>query len=91
MIDAASLESIAARADRTMRTFAARSIAARLFETLADAESEAALLHALGSAGSWMRQDDAHFTCSFGERQVTITVPTPCPPPRCCDSRCGPK
>lgn len=77
MIDAASLESIAARADRSMRTFAARSIAERLFERLGAADSEDALLHALGSASSWMREDEAHFTCSFGERRVTITVPTP--------------
>lgn len=77
MIDAASLESIAARADRSMRTFAARSIAERLFEKLGDAESEDALLHALASAGSWAREDDAHFTCAFGERRVTITIPTP--------------
>ncbi|MGZ5441810.1 MAG: hypothetical protein ACXW5U_17935 [Thermoanaerobaculia bacterium] len=77
MIDAANLESTAARADRSMRTFAARSIAQRLFEKLGAAESEGALLHALGSAGSWARKDDAHFTCAFGERKVTITVPTP--------------
>lgn len=60
-----------------MRTFAARSIAATVYETLGDAPDEDALLRALGTARSWKRVDDNRFTCAFGERGVTITVPTP--------------
>lgn len=60
-----------------MRTFAARNIAAAVYEKLAATDSEQALLHALGTARSWSRIDDTHFTCTFGERHVTISVPTP--------------
>lgn len=71
------IESMAVRADRSMRTFAARTIAEKVHETLSDARDEQALLHALGTARSWSRVDDEHFTCAFGDRNVTITVPTP--------------
>lgn len=76
MTDAA-LESMAARADRSMRTFAARSIAEKVHEKLGEAPDGDALLHSLGTASSWRRVDDEHFTCAFGDRNVTITVPTP--------------
>lgn len=71
------VESLAARADRSMRTFAARTIAEKVHEKLGDATTEEALLHALGTARSWQRVDEDHFTCAFGDRSVTITVPTP--------------
>jgi hypothetical protein len=71
------VESMAARADRSMRTFAARAIAEKAYEQLGDATTEETLLHALGAAQSWKRVDDDHFTCAFGDRNVTITVPTP--------------
>ena len=77
MTDTATLESMAARADRSMRTFAARTIAEKVFEKLGDKASERELLDALASARSWSRADDARFTCAFGDRSVTITVPTP--------------
>ena len=77
MTDAANLESMAARADRSMRTFAARTIAETVYEKLGDAPDEEALLHALGTARSWSRVDADHFTCAFGDRNVTITIPTP--------------
>ena len=68
---------MATRADRTMRTFAARAIAETVWETLGTAHTETALLHALGTARSWKRVDDDRFTCAFGDRSVTITVPIP--------------
>ena len=77
MTDAAAVEGMAARADRAMRTFAARNIAQHVFEHLGEAADEGALLHALGTVRSWARVDDEHFTCTFGDRNVTITVPTP--------------
>ena len=77
MTEDAPIESMATRADRSMRTFAARSIAQNVYEKLGDAPSEDALLHALGTARSWKRGDDGRFTCAFGDRNVTITVPTP--------------
>jgi hypothetical protein len=77
MTEDARIESMAERADRTMRTFAARSIAQHVYEKLGDASTEDALLRALGTARSWKRVDDARFTCAFGDRNVTITVPTP--------------
>ena len=77
MIDDAPIESMAARADRSMRTFAARSIAQNVYEQLGGTPSEDALLHALGTARSWKRVDDTRFTCAFGDRYVTITIPIP--------------
>jgi hypothetical protein len=77
MTDREPIESLAARADRSMRTFAARSIAENAFAKLGDKDSEGALLDALGSARSWVRVDDSHFTCQFGDRSVTISVPIP--------------
>jgi hypothetical protein len=77
MTDLAPIESMAARADRTMRTFAARSIAEGVHEKLGETRSEEALLEALGTARSWKRVDDTHFTCAFGDRSVTITIPIP--------------
>lgn len=71
------LEVMAARADRSMRTFAARTIAETVHDKLAAAATADALLHALGTARSWSRVDEDHFTCAFGDRNVTITVPTP--------------
>jgi len=71
------LEALAVRADRSMRTFAARSIAETVHEKLGEADTEEALLHALGETRSWSRVDDEHFTCAFGNRNVTITVPIP--------------
>jgi hypothetical protein len=77
MTDVVTLESMAARADRSMRTFAARSIAERVSEQLGDKASERELLDALASARPWSRVDDDHFTCTFGDRTVTIAVPIP--------------
>ncbi|HET8773384.1 MAG TPA: hypothetical protein VFP80_06325 [Thermoanaerobaculia bacterium] len=71
------LEVMAARADRSMRTFAARTIAETVYEKLGEAASADALLHTLGTVRSWTRVDEDHFTCAFGDRNVTITVPTP--------------
>jgi hypothetical protein len=77
MTEVAEVETMAARADRTMRTFAARSIAEKVYEKLGDAPDADTLLHALGTTQSWKRVDDERFMCSFGPRNVTITVPTP--------------
>jgi hypothetical protein len=77
MTDAVSIESMAVRADRSMRTFAARSIAENVVTTLGDKTSEGELLGALASARSWSRADDTHFTCAFGDRSVTIALPIP--------------
>lgn len=77
MTDAATIQSMATRADRSMRTFAARTIAERTHEKLGHLQSEEEFFEALGSLRPWQRVDDTHFRCSFGERDVTITVPTP--------------
>jgi hypothetical protein len=74
MVDTAQLESMAARADRSLRTAAARTIAEQTWANLGGA---ADVLSALGRAPAWERVDEARFTCAFGERRVTITVPTP--------------
>lgn len=77
MTEAVNVEAMAARADRSMRTFAARTIAETVYEQLGEAATAEALLDALGTARSWTRVDADHFTCAFGDRAVTITVPTP--------------
>ena len=59
-----------------MTDLALESMAARA-DRSGDAQNEEALLHALGTARSWSRVDDERFTCAFGDRNVTITVPTP--------------
>jgi hypothetical protein len=71
------VETMAVRADRSMRTFAARTIAEKVYEQLGDATTAETLLHALGTARSWKRVDEDRFQCAFGDRHVTITVPTP--------------
>jgi hypothetical protein len=77
MTEAVDLETMAARADRSMRTFAARTIAETVYEKLGEAATADTLLDALGTARSWTRVDEDHFTCAFGDRRVTITVPIP--------------
>lgn len=77
MSEEAPLESMARRADRSMRTFTARTIAERVYRSLGTTTSQGAHLDALAATSSWTRVDDTHFTCAFGDRSVTITVPTP--------------
>ena len=60
-----------------MRTFAARAIAEGVWETLGRADTEQALLQALATARSWKRENDDRFTCAFGDRRVTISIPIP--------------
>ncbi len=77
MNDTASIEAMASRADRSMRTFAARNIARHALEILGEKTTEGDLFDALASSRSWSRVDDKRFTCAFGDRRMTITVPIP--------------
>jgi hypothetical protein len=77
-MESTQIEIMAERADRSMRTYAARATAERVYTALASAMGdEQSLLAALGNAHSWSRVDESRFTCAFGNRSVTITIPTP--------------
>jgi hypothetical protein len=73
------LQSIAERADRSLRTFSARRTTEETYETLRPfvRSGEQALLDALGGLRSWSRPEYGRFLCTFGDRQAILTVPIP--------------
>lgn len=77
---------LAARADRALRTLAARRCAAsayalarRLTATVATKpmRPERVLLEILAARPAWTRLVGQQFSCSFGSRRAVLTVPDP--------------
>ena len=75
------------RADRAMRSAAARNAGESTYEAIRrdvmkraprDAmASEAAILDALARRRSWRRLGERDFECAFGRRSVRVNVPAP--------------
>jgi hypothetical protein len=79
-----SLEELATRADRAMRTFRARSMADATYTFVRDAllsaedhDPETRVLNALATQRGWTRRSHGEFVCTFGERSSVLTVPRP--------------
>ena len=70
-------EDMAERADRAMRTFAARNTAHSVF-TLVSGASD--ILEALEHWRGWSRRNEREFVCAFGGRSATLAVPRPFDP-----------
>lgn len=75
-------DDLAHRADRAMRTMSARRAAEETYALmvatdLGGDDGAARLLSALESRRGWQRQDERQFTCVFGARKGTMTVPSP--------------
>lgn len=70
-------EELAERADRAMRTFAARSTAHSVYTLVRDAPD---VLQALEHWRGWSRRSEREFVCSFGGRSATLAVPRPFDP-----------
>ena len=68
------LEDLAGRADRAMRTSAARSTAQSVYDMLRDGTP---ILDALASRRGWSRRSDAEYVCAFGNRTSVVAVPQP--------------
>jgi hypothetical protein len=66
------LELLAERADRAMRTFAARNTAHSVFELV---RTSASVLDDLATIRGWSRRGENNFVCSFGGRSATIAIP----------------
>lgn len=71
------LEDLAARADRAMRTSAARGTAESVAEMV---RAGGDLLQALASRRAWSRRNEREFVCAFGTRSATVAVPQPFDP-----------
>lgn len=67
------LEDIAARADRAMRTRAARTTAETVHAMLRDNTDP---LASLATQRGWSRRNDREYVCAFGGRTSTLNVPT---------------
>ncbi|HEX8252394.1 MAG TPA: hypothetical protein VF846_04525 [Thermoanaerobaculia bacterium] len=73
-----TMQPLAERADRSMRTSHARRNTEETYEALQTSmHSEAALLEALAARRCWSRSDATHFVCRFGERSSVLTLPIP--------------
>jgi len=66
------LEEMAERADRAMRTSAARRTAETVYELV---RSSPDVLAALSTQRGWTRRNDREYVCSFGGRSSTLNVP----------------
>lgn len=77
------LYSLARRADRAMRSFAARNVAANAYTTVSVLKGnrrsttvdQQALLTLLERRPGWTRQGTREFAHQFGARNVTVTMP----------------
>lgn len=77
------LDSLARRADRAMRSFAARNMATSAYTTVSTLEGnrrsttadQHALLTSLERRPGWTRQSTHEFIHRFGSRKVTVTMP----------------
>jgi hypothetical protein len=66
------IEEIAQRADRAMRTRAARMTAEAVHAML---RASADPLEALATQRGWSRRNDREYVCAFGGRTSTLNVP----------------
>lgn len=66
------LEGMAERADRAMRTFAARNTAQSVYTLVRNSSS---VLDELATMRGWTRRGAQDFVCSFGGRSATIAIP----------------
>jgi hypothetical protein len=67
-----NLEQLAERADRAMRTFAARNTAQSIYTLVRNSPN---VLDDLATLRGWSRRGDRDFVCSFGGRSATIAIP----------------
>ncbi|HYO79264.1 MAG TPA: hypothetical protein VE010_22560 [Thermoanaerobaculia bacterium] len=73
-----TMQPLAERADRSMRTSHARRTTEDTYEALRPSmHNQAALLEALAARRCWARSDETHFVCTFGERTSVLTLPIP--------------
>lgn len=82
-----SIEDLARRADRAMRTFRARNTAETTYNFVRDAllsaeddDAETRVLRALEKQRGWSRRSATEFVCTFGDRSAVLTVPRPFDP-----------
>lgn len=66
------IEEIAARADRAMRTRAARNTAEAVYTMI---QSSPDVLESLSTQRGWSRRNDREYVCAFGGRTSTLNVP----------------
>jgi hypothetical protein len=66
------LEELAERADRAMRTSAARTTAESVFTLMHSGDEP---LEKLATQRGWSRRNDREFVCAFGGRTSTLNVP----------------
>ena len=67
-----NLEEIAERADRAMRTSAARRTAEAVHELVRTSPD---VLDALSHQRGWTRRGEREFVCAFGTRSSTLDIP----------------
>lgn len=68
------IEDLAVRADRAMRTSAARGTAQSVYTLV---RSSPDLLGALATLRGWSRRSEREFVCAFGGRSAILAVPDP--------------
>ena len=67
------LEDLATRADRAMRTRAARTTAETVYTMVRSSQD---VLESLSTQRGWSRRNDREYVCAFGGRTSTLNVPT---------------
>ena len=68
------IEDLAARADRAMRTSAARNTAHAVYAFVRDHQGR--VLDSLATLRGWSRRNDREFLCAFGGRSAIVALPT---------------
>ena len=66
------LEDLAERADRAMRTSAARNTAQAVYTLVSTSDAP---LTKLSAQRGWTRRNDREYVCAFGGRTSTLNVP----------------
>lgn len=66
------IEDLAERADRAMRTFAARNTAQSVYEFVRRNPDP---VEVLGTLRGWTRRSEREFVCAFGGRSATVALP----------------
>ena len=67
------LEDLAERADRAMRTFAARNTAHSVYDFVRS--NSGSVLDSLATLRGWSRRGEREFVCAFGGRSATVALP----------------
>lgn len=67
------LEELAERADRAMRTYAARNTAHSVYDFVRS--HSGSVLDSLATLRGWSRRGEREFVCAFGGRTATVALP----------------